>query len=87
MGCKMMQKYPLSGTFIDEITYDIPFSNWTKVLISPFFKGKNIDSNYFTPRRTADEWCDIFEKCGKNVDYCAFQDGTVLLEEYKIIFQ
>ena len=26
----MKGKFPISGTFIDEITYDIPCSNWTK---------------------------------------------------------
>lgn len=57
-----------------------------KVLISPFFKGKNIDKNYFTPERTSDEWRDIFDKCGKDIDYCAFQDGTVPLEEYTDYF-
>ena len=25
----MIKKYPITGTFIDEITYDIPASNWT----------------------------------------------------------
>ena len=25
----MNRKYPITGTFIDEITYDIPSSNWT----------------------------------------------------------
>ena len=23
------KQYPITGTFIDEITYDIPASNWT----------------------------------------------------------
>ena len=26
----MKGKFPISGTFIDEITYDIPCANWTK---------------------------------------------------------
>lgn len=53
------------------------------VLISPYFKGKNIEREWFTPERTAAEWNDIFNVCGKNVDYCAFQDGTIPLSEYE----
>ena len=26
----MKKNYPITGTFIDEITYDIPSSNWTR---------------------------------------------------------
>ena len=26
----MKKNYPISGTFIDEITYDIPSSNWSR---------------------------------------------------------
>ena len=30
----------------------------------------------------ADEWDRIWDVCGKNIDICAFQDGTVKLSEY-----
>lgn len=51
------------------------------VLISPFFNGRNMMRDYFTPERTAEEWSSIFEKCGKDIDYCAFQDGTAPIDE------
>ena len=54
-----------------------------KVLVSPFFRGSPIDAN--APRSaeaTADVWNDIWAKNGKDIDYCAFQDGTASLTEY-----
>lgn len=54
-----------------------------KVLISPFFRGSPIDEK--SPRSaeaTADVWNDIWENHGKDIDICAFQDGTASLEEY-----
>ncbi len=52
------------------------------VLISPFFKARGISSVPFTPERTYEEWDKIWEHCGKDIDICAFQDGTCLLEDY-----
>lgn len=52
------------------------------VLISPFFRGINLYPEPLDPKRTAREWRNIFECCGKNIDICAFQDGTVKLEDY-----
>ena len=52
------------------------------VFISPFFRGINLYPESLDPQRTAREWDNILEFCGKNVDICAFQDGTVLLEDY-----
>ena len=52
------------------------------VFISPFFRGINLYPEALDPQRTAREWDNILEFCGKNVDICAFQDGTVLLEDY-----
>lgn len=47
------------------------------VLISPFFKT---DITYpgegITPQEHYEEWDRIFEKAGKDIDICAFQDGT-----------
>ena len=53
-----------------------------KVIISPFFRGIPGQSEFFTPERTAREWDNIFEDCGKYIDYCAFQDGTTTLADY-----
>lgn len=54
-----------------------------KVLVSPFFRGTPIDEqNPRSPEATADVWKDIWEKHGKDIDICAFQDGTASLEEY-----
>lgn len=53
-----------------------------RVLISPFFKSPSMSDHPFTPERTVDEWDKIWENCGKEIDDCAFQDGTCSLEEY-----
>lgn len=58
-----------------------------KVMMSPIFRGQlnGCGSNYFTPERQAEEWDRMFTKAGKDVDICAFQDGsapTRLMEEY-----
>lgn len=54
-----------------------------KVVISPFFRGKGI--NYpeptFTPEETYEEWDKLFKGFGPGIDYCAFQDGTVAVDE------
>lgn len=52
------------------------------VLISPFFRGVDLYPEPLDPDRTAKEWDNILEACGKNIDICAFQDGTTHLEDY-----
>ncbi|MBO7548441.1 MAG: DUF4434 domain-containing protein [Clostridia bacterium] len=52
-----------------------------KVLVSPFFRSPVTSAEPFTPERTAEEWDVIWEKCGKDIDFCAFQDGTAPLDE------
>lgn len=52
------------------------------VIISPFFRGVNMYPEALTPERTAREWDNILSECGKNIDVCAFQDGTSKLENY-----
>ena len=52
-----------------------------KVLVSPFFRSPVTSAEPFTPERTAEEWDFIWEKCGKDIDFCAFQDGTAPLDE------
>ena len=54
-----------------------------RVLISPFFKSRLGDSMPFSPERTVEEWDNIWEFCGKDIDDCAFQDGTSPLEDYQ----
>ena len=54
-----------------------------KVIISPFFRGINLFPEPIDPKRTAREWRNILEFCGKNIDICAFQDGTTKLEDYQ----
>lgn len=58
-----------------------------KVMMSPIFRGQltGMSCDYFTPERQADEWDRMFTKAGKDVDICAFQDGsapTRLMEAY-----
>lgn len=51
-----------------------------KVLISPFFYTSctSCDGGY-TPKQTYEEWDKLFSYGGKDIDICAFQDGTVPL--------
>ena len=57
-----------------------------KIMMSPIFRGQVSGSgDYFTPERHADEWDRLFTKAGKDIDICAFQDGSApmsLMEEY-----
>ena len=53
-----------------------------KILISPYFKTMLSSYSSFTPERQAREWDNIWKKCGEYIDICAFQDGTVSLEQY-----
>lgn len=57
-----------------------------KVLISPFFKTDiTYPGQAHTPERTYEEWDRIFDYGGKDIDICAFQDGTApmdKMEEY-----
>lgn len=46
-----------------------------KILLSPFFYGE------FTEEQHYEEWHRIFSKCGKDVDICAFQDGSAPAEK------
>jgi hypothetical protein len=55
-----------------------------KVLISPFYNTIITTNNApYSPQRTFDEWNNILEKSGKDIDICAFQDGTAPLDEYE----
>ena len=56
------------------------------VLISPFFRSSLTSSEPFSPERTAEEWDYIWETCGKDIDFCAFQDGTAPLTEMAAYF-
>ena len=51
-----------------------------KVLISPFFKSKITSASPLTPQEHYEEWDRLFEKGGKDIDICAFQDGTSPME-------
>lgn len=51
------------------------------VLISPFFGAEA--PNNFTVERHIEEWDSIFQRCGENIDICAFQDGTVSMDKMR----
>ena len=57
-----------------------------RVLISPFFKTDiTYPGEAHTPDRTYEEWDRLFTLGGKDIDICAFQDGTApmaLMDEY-----
>ncbi|MBR2647185.1 MAG: DUF4434 domain-containing protein [Clostridia bacterium] len=52
------------------------------VFISPFFRGVNTYPDSMTPELTAEVWNNIWKDCGKDIDICAFQDGTTQLCDY-----
>lgn len=53
-----------------------------KVFISPFFKTPiTYSQNYFTPSQHYEEWDKLFSYGGKDIDICAFQDGTAPMEQ------
>ncbi len=68
----MNKNGPITGTFIDEITYDIPSSNWSREQWKKDFDNMQ-------------EWDKLFSFGGKEIDICAFQDKTspmALMDEY-----
>ena len=52
------------------------------VLISPYF-NTYVTGGDFTPEQHAEEWHGIFSKCAKQIDICAFQDGSAPIESMK----
>ncbi|MBR7132269.1 MAG: DUF4434 domain-containing protein [Clostridia bacterium] len=61
-----------------------------QVLISPFFKSHIDYPDGRSPRSTYEEWDRIFDYAGKDIDICAFQDGTAplhLMDEYYGLMQ
>lgn len=52
------------------------------VLISPFFKSEiTYPGDSLTPQQHYEEWDRIFDKAAKDIDICAFQDGTSPLDQ------
>ena len=53
-----------------------------KIFISPFYRDKDIDypEPTLTPEQTYKEWDEMFKFFGKDIDCCAFQDGTCSLK-------
>lgn len=57
------------------------------VLISPFFHTAVTGADIpFTPERHFEEWDRIFERAGKDIDICAFQDGSAPINEMEEFF-
>ncbi len=53
-----------------------------KVLISPFFKTDiTYPGEAHSPERTYEEWDRLFSYGGKDIDICAFQDGTAPMKQ------
>jgi len=51
-----------------------------KIMMSPFFNPT------FSVERTAEEWDRLFTKAGKDVDICAFQDGTAPIDKMEAYY-
>ena len=51
------------------------------VLISPYFKTEITSKEILTPEQTFEVWDEIFAVGAKDVDICAFQDGTAPLSQ------
>lgn len=52
-----------------------------KVLISPYFKAIARTADCFNPAQHAEEWDKLFAYGGKDIDICAFQDGTAPMHQ------
>lgn len=52
------------------------------VMISPFFHTP-ITGGHFSPERHAEEWDRLFTRCGRDIDICAFQDGTAPMDQMR----
>ena len=56
------------------------------VMLSPYFNSEIISpDDFFTPERHYEEWDRMFDRCAKNLDIIAFQDGTApmnLMKDY-----
>lgn len=58
-----------------------------KVLISPFFKSHICaPKTFMTPKEHYEEWDALFDYAGKDVDFCAFQDGSAYMEDMEEFF-
>ncbi len=56
------------------------------VLISPYFHTHITDGD-FTVEQHKEEWCSIFERCAKQIDICAFQDGSAPMDKMADYFR
>ena len=61
-----------------------------KIFMSPFYRDKKagFPEPTLTPEETYEEWDKMFAVFGKDIDCCAFQDGTCTLnnlEKYMIV--
>lgn len=52
------------------------------VLISPYF-NTYVTGGDFTVEQHAEEWHNIFSKCSRQIDICAFQDGSAPIESMR----
>ena len=58
-----------------------------QILISPFFKSEIVaPENPMSPEQYYEEWDRIFDKCGRNIDILACQDGTAPLGKMREYF-
>ena len=74
----------LQGTMHDLAALCKDKSPDKSVFISPFFRGTPVKPKVvFSPERTLEEWNYIWEESGKDIDICAFQDGTVTIDVYE----
>lgn len=59
-----------------------------KVLISPFFKTSITHKTMlFTPEQHYEAWDEIFDYIGKDIDICAFQDGSAHMHSMSDYFR
>lgn len=90
-GWYIPQEVSFEHLNIVELTANLSYlckekSNKLPVMISPYFESSVISPDkYLTPSQHYEEWDRILDKCGKNLDICAFQDGTApmsLMKDY-----
>lgn len=52
-----------------------------KVFVSPFFCSQIVSKTPFTPAQHYEEWDRMLSVSGKEIDCCAFQDGTAPMDQ------
>lgn len=60
-----------------------------KTLLSPFFQSETLNvpkDQVLSPEQMYEEWDEIFDICGENLDFCAWQDASAPIQQVREYF-